>query len=75
MITHKYCLQQAAWWQRQAALEYEEKQAQESHLSLPPTETQAREGIARCQRRHRIAANTARDYLWMSQCLREETSC
>ena len=76
-LTHGYCLQQAAWWQRQAAIEHESLQywqkwwckkwswASDSKKNWDT----AVEGVNKAMRRHRIAHQTARDYLDVAEYL------
>lgn len=75
-LTHGYCLQQAAWWQRQAAIEYEQLEAWQLWWAKnwfrgdpQTTWAKAKEGMNQGMRRQRIAHQTSRDYLDVAESL------
>lgn len=74
-LSRDYCLHQASWWQRQAAIEHEVVYY-ELAMYLKYGCWKNKEGrLAQAQRRHRIAHQTSRDYLDVAEyLLRIETA-
>lgn len=63
-----YFLRQAAWWQRQASLEHEVVHYELS-MYLKYGCWKEKDRLATAMRRHRIAHNTAKDYLEVADIL------